>query len=74
MKQFSVQYLLEVTAPSDRLGVVGQIRHDLPAHAVDDLVDSGHVKLTESNTVAKGALQHEDKINARGPKRSIKPV
>jgi hypothetical protein len=70
----SVEYKLRVTSPSDRLGEVGQIRHDLPAHAVEDLVESGHVIIVETPNVAKGALQHENKINARGPKRSVKPV
>jgi len=61
MKQKSVEYQLAVTSPCDRLGTVGQIRHDLPDHAVEDLVASGHVKIVETETVAKGKLQHENK-------------
>ena len=61
MKQQSVEYLLTVTSPRDRLGTAGQIRHDLPGHVVDDLVESGHVKIVEPEKVAKGALQHENK-------------
>ena len=61
----SVEYLLRVTSPSDRFGYVGQIRHDLPDNAVDDLVASGHVKITKTKAVAKGTIQHEKASNRR---------
>ena len=56
----SVEYQMRVTSPSDRIGAVGQIRHDLPDNAVEDLVESGHVKIVEASTVAKGKPQNED--------------
>lgn len=61
----SVEYLLNVTSPGDRVGVVGKIRHDLSDNAVEDLVASGHVKIVKTETVAKRKLQHENE-NSRG--------
>ena len=61
----SVEYQMDVTSPSDRVGDVGQIRHDLPDCAVEDLVASGHVKIIKTENVAKGKIQHENETNRR---------